>query len=139
MVMRDHAAYLLDNGRIMVLWLGRTLPPSFFQQVLIVLRPHPYRWYTYRLHTYRLHTYFAHCSDMYIAVLSRLHVDGFTWTALWLPSYFMVCMHTCECSGFVLLLCIARKPFCFNSAALSSAAYVIRPSSGSEGTTRMGS
>ncbi|KAL3141459.1 hypothetical protein ABBQ32_005024 [Trebouxia sp. C0010 RCD-2024] len=33
MVMRDNSAYLLDNGRILVLWLGHLIPPSFMQQV----------------------------------------------------------------------------------------------------------
>ena len=33
MVMRDNTAYLLDNGRIMVLWLGRAIPQTFMQQV----------------------------------------------------------------------------------------------------------
>ena len=33
MVMRDNAAYLLDNGRILVLWLGRSITPTFMQQV----------------------------------------------------------------------------------------------------------
>lgn len=33
MVMRDNAAYLLDNGRIMVLWLGRNIPQPFLKQV----------------------------------------------------------------------------------------------------------
>ena len=35
MVMRDNSAYLLDNGRIMVLWLGHLISPSFMQQVLL--------------------------------------------------------------------------------------------------------
>ena len=34
MVMRDNAAYLLDNGRILVLWLGRNIPLPFLKQVL---------------------------------------------------------------------------------------------------------
>ena len=33
LVMRDNAAYLLDNGRILVLWLGRNIPQPFLQQV----------------------------------------------------------------------------------------------------------
>ena len=33
MVMRDNAAYLLDNGRILVLWLGRNIPQPFLKQV----------------------------------------------------------------------------------------------------------
>ncbi|DBA76931.1 TPA: hypothetical protein ACH3X1_009527 [Trebouxia sp. C0004] len=33
MVMRDNAAYLLDNGRILVLWLGRNIPQAFLKQV----------------------------------------------------------------------------------------------------------
>lgn len=32
-VMRDNAAYLLDNGRIIVLWLGRSVPQPFLKQV----------------------------------------------------------------------------------------------------------
>ena len=70
--MRDHAAYLLDNGRIMVLWLGRTLPPSFFQQVLTVLCARAYWLYTYYLHTYGLHTHSNLCSNMYTTVVFSL-------------------------------------------------------------------
>ena len=35
-VMRDNAAYLLDNGRILVLWLGRSVPQAFLQQVYTI-------------------------------------------------------------------------------------------------------
>ena len=32
-VMRDDQAYLLDNGRSLCLWIGRSIRPDFIQQV----------------------------------------------------------------------------------------------------------